>query len=143
MSLTAGLAPAVAGVWAALAFDPDVTVAAPGGVHVELAPQGGTYPVLIVEWVEGTSTAHFGGVVAVETTTVRVRAVDKTSTATAAQTLANAADRRLTATVALPMPTGWHAMQVTRVSGFETIRDEADDRYQERGASYRVLSCPI
>jgi hypothetical protein len=142
-TLATDLADAVQAIWAALSADVDVVAAAPGGVHVNRGPEVETYPMLLVEWVDGRSTNHFGGVVAIDTTTVRVRALDKSTTTTGVLALSNAAHRRLIANRALPMNSAWRVLQVNFIGGFELVHDEADERHQERGATYHVLSCPI
>jgi Protein of unknown function (DUF3168) len=142
-AIDAGLSPALQAVWSALATDPALDPLVPGGVHFKVAPQDGVYPVVLVDLVDDGETVSEFARVAYDVARIRVRCVDRSASPATAQQIADAVDKRLQQPTPLPMRAGWQWMATARISWHETIIDEADVRFQDRGGSYRVLCCPV
>jgi hypothetical protein len=123
---------------ALLANDATLTAAAPGGIYRDIAPQKAATPFIIVSQMAHEDQYQLGAQ-AFEHVRYIVKAVDQSTTGSAAQTAASRIhtilqDSTLTAT-------GYGSLLVQREERIAYVEpeDDSDRRWQHRGGMYYVM----
>lgn len=122
-----------------LQADATLATAAPGGVHRHFAPESTTGAFVVVTPQLNTPTYDEGGE-AYEVARVQVKAVERSTTGSGAQTAADRVDALLnqaTLTIA-----GFSCMTCHRVETFEFVERDSMHVWQHRGADYEIWADP-
>lgn len=125
-------------MYARLAADPALTSLTPGGVHHRQAPRDAAYPLVIFNRQAGTPWWRFGGE-HIQNDLWLAKAVDRSSSAAAAEQIATTIDQALTDA---PLDVDGYLLAVYRESDVDYGEVDGGDLVHHVGAQYRLLHQP-